>query len=30
VLKPYIEQRAEIAADNAELLGFGSALTKNR
>lgn len=28
VLKPYIEQRAEIVADNAELLGFGSALTK--
>ena len=28
VLKPYIEQRAEIVTDNAELLGFGSALTK--
>lgn len=27
-LKPYIEQRVEIAAENAVLLGFGSALTK--
>ena len=27
-LKPYIEQRVEISAENAALLGFGSALTK--
>ena len=28
IIKPYIEQPVEIAAENAELLGFGSALTK--
>lgn len=27
-LKPYVEQRVEISAENAALLGFGSALTK--
>ena len=27
-IKPYVEQRVKITAENAELLGFGSALTK--
>ena len=28
ILKPFIEQKVEIRAENAILLGFGSALTK--
>ena len=27
-LKPYVEKRVQVTAENAELLGFGSALTK--